>query len=386
MKILIISQYYYPENFIINNVADSLKNKGNYIEVLTGLPNYPGGRFYNGYNFFSKGNEIIKGIKTNRSRIFPRLNAGKVSLSINYLSFVFFGIFKLSFLRGNFDKIFVFAPSPITVGIIGIFAAKKFNAKSYLWVQDLWPASVNVGGNIKNRFMLNFLGFMTKKIYKYSDHILVQSEYFIQYIVDQGVDKRKITYVPNYAEEFYCKVEEDKNISKIFRDTFSITFAGNIGESQNLEILVEAAKSLKLKGEQVKFVILGTGRKKSELLQKVKNFDIEDYFLFLGRKEAFTMPKYFASSDVMLITLKKSNIFGYTIPSKLQAYMACEKPILGSIDGITKNIINQSKSGFASNAEDINELVKNLLKLKYLDKSELEKLGRNSYLYYKTNF
>jgi glycosyltransferase involved in cell wall biosynthesis len=302
------------------------------------------------------------------------------------LSFVFFGIFKLLFLRGKFDKIFVFAPSPITVGIIGILAAKKFKAKSYLWVQDLWPESVIEAGNIKNRFVLDIIDFITKKIYKHSDYILVQSENFIKYIIDQGVDKRKITYIPNYAEEFYHRVEEDKTISKIFRDIFSITFAGNIGESQNLEILVESANILKLKGEQVKFVILGTGRKKNELLQKVREFNVEDYFLFLGRKEALTMPKYFKSSDVMLITLKKSKIFSYTIPSKLQAYMACEKPILGSIDGITQKIITESKSGFASKAGDVNQLVDNIIKLKYLDKYELEKLGKNSHVYYKNNF
>ena len=386
MKILIVSQYYYPENFIINDVVDSLKNRGNHLEVLTALPNYPDGRFFKGYNFFYGADETVKGIKINRSRIFPRLNAGKVSLSINYLSFVFFGIFKLLFLKGKFDKIFVFAPSPITVGILGIIAARKFNAKCYLWVQDLWPESVNAAGNIKNKFLLSCIAFITKKIYLNSDHILVQSEDFINYIINQGVDKKKISYLPNYAEDFYGRVEEDKNISKIFKDIFSITFAGNIGESQNLHILIESSKILKSKGENVKFVILGTGRKKRELLHMVKEFNLEDYFIFLGRKEAVTMPKYFKSSNVMLITLKKSKIFSYTIPSKLQAYMACEKPILGSIDGITQKIIIESKSGFASNAGDVNKLVENIIKLKNLDKSDLKELGKNSLLYYRNNF
>ena len=140
------------------------------------------------------------------------------------------------------------------------------------------------------------------------------------------------------------------------------------------------------KREKVKFVILGTGRNKSKLLQKVKAFNVEDYFLFLGRQEAISMPKYFKSSDVMLITLKKSKIFSYTIPSKLQAYMACEKPILGSIDGITQRIINESKSGFVSNAEEVNQLVENIIKLKYLDKDKLKQLGKNSHIYYNNNF
>jgi colanic acid biosynthesis glycosyl transferase WcaI len=382
LKILIISQYYYPENFIINDFVKSLKNKGNYIEVLTGLPNYPGGKFYNGYNLFNKNKEIVDDIIIHRSRLFPRSNSGKFSISLNYISFVIFGTLKLFSIKGDFEKIFVFAPSPITVGIVGIFAAKKFNAKCFIWVQDLWPESVKVAGNINNRFILEIINKLTKKIYKYYDLIFVQSEAFINYIVNQNINKKKIKYLPNFADDFYL-IKKKPNIKY---DKFSITFAGNIGKAQNLEILIEVAKILKKKSEKIIFIIIGSGRNSKFLTQKINQNDVTEYFDFLGRKSPETMPNYFSSSDVMLISLKKSNIFSLTIPSKLQSYMAYGVPILGSIDGISNQIINESNSGFASSADDVDGLVENILKMKNLSNYQLNKMASNSKKYYVNHF
>ena len=382
MKILIISQYYYPENFIINDFVKSLKNKGNYIEVLTGLPNYPGGKFYNGYNLFNKNKEIVDDIIIHRSRLFPRFNAGKFSISLNYISFVIFGTLKLFSIKGDFEKIFVFAPSPITVGIVGIFAAKKFNAKCFIWVQDLWPESVKVAGNVKNKLILQALNILTKKIYKYYDLIFVQSEGFVNYIVNQNINKKNIKYLPNFANDFYLN-KKNKNINY---DRFSITFAGNIGKAQNLEILIEAAKVLKKRSEKIIFIIIGSGRNFNSLIKKIKKNDVMDYFNLLGRKAPELMPNYFSSSDVMLISLKKSTIFSLTVPSKLQSYMAYGVPILGSIDGISKKIINESNSGLASSAEDVNGLISNIIKMKKLNPIELNKMAINSKRYYEKHF
>ena len=382
MKILIISQYYYPENFIINDFVKSLKIKGNYVEVLTGIPNYPDGRFYKGYNLLNKNKEVIDNTIIHRSRLFPRLNANKFSISLNYLSFVIFGILKLLFIRGDFDKIFVFAPSPITVGIVGAFAAKKFKAKAFIWVQDLWPESVKVAGNVNNKFILETFNKLTKKIYKYYNLIFVQSEGFVSYIVNQNIDSRKIKYLPNFANDFY--LTKKNKIIKYHK--FSVTFAGNIGKSQNLEILVEAAKILKKRSEEIIFIIIGSGRNLNSLVKKIKQNDVMEYFNFLGRKEPELMPSYFSSSDVMLISLKKSSIFSLTIPSKLQSYMAYGVPILGSIDGISNKIINESNSGLASSAEDVKGLVSNIIKMKKLKNSELNKMAVNSKRYYEKHF
>ena len=386
MKVLVVSQYYAPENFLINDVVKSLKAKGHYIEVLTGIPNYPDGKFYEGYNFFNKHSETLEGVKVNRSRIFPRFSSNRTFLALNYLSFVLFASLRLMFMRGKFDKVFVFAPSPITVGIIGILSAKKYKAKSYLWVQDLWPESVKDAGNVQNKAVLGVLNILTKLIYKYSDYILIQSELFRDYIIDQGIENEKIKFLPNYANDLYKSVKEESDIKKLFEKTFSITFAGNIGEAQNLEILIKSAKILKSKAVKVKFFIIGAGRRKLSLTSQVIENNLQDYFEFLGQKTPSDMPKYLSSSKVVLISLKKSKIFSLTIPSKLQAYMASSKPILGSIDGITNDIIKKSNSGYVSDAEDVEGLVENIIKFKSLDLKQLKILSNNSRQYYDTNF
>tara|TARA_E500000178_G_scaffold355513_1_gene428412 strand:- start:4210 stop:5412 length:1203 start_codon:yes stop_codon:yes gene_type:complete len=386
LKILIITQYYYPENFIINDIVKNFKHEGHDVEVLTAIPNYPSGNFFSGYNIFNKHKEIINDVVIHRSRILPRFNGNKISLIFNYISFVFFGTLKLFFIKGKFDKILIYAPSPITVGLVGVFASKKFNAKSFLWVQDLWPESVSAGGNINNKFILNLLNIMTKMIYKYTDYILVQSESFIEYIINQGVKKEKIKYLPNYAVDIYS---DKKNIvnddPKIF-SYFTITFAGNVGKSQNLEILIDAAKQLKLKSEKLKFLIIGSGRNMDSLNKKVYENGLSDYFIFLGRKDPELMPSYFHKSNALFISLKKSLIFSLTIPSKLQSYMAFGKPIIGSIDGITNDLIIKSKSGLVSSSEDLNGLVDNIITLKNLSLDELNELGNNASRFYENNF
>jgi glycosyltransferase involved in cell wall biosynthesis len=386
LKILIITQYYYPENFIINDIVKNFKHEGYDVEVLTAIPNYPSGNFFSGYNLFNKHKEIINDVVIHRSRILPRFNGNKISLIFNYISFVFFGILKLFFIKGQFDKIFIYAPSPITVGLVGIFASKKFNAKSFLWVQDLWPESVSAGGNINNKFILHLLDIMTKMIYKHTDYILVQSESFVDYIINQGVKKEKIKYLPNYAVDIYSDKKQTENDPLGLFSDFTITFAGNIGKSQNLEILIEAAKQLKLKSEQLKFLIIGSGRNMDNLLNKVSENELSDYFIFLGRKNPELMPSYFYKSNALFISLKKSLIFSLTIPSKLQSYMAFGKPIIGSIDGITNELIIKSNSGLVSSSEDVNGLVKNIIIMKNFSANELNEFGDNASKFYKNNF
>ncbi len=356
------------------------------MEVLTAIPNYPEGKFYKGYNFFNKHTEIIEGVKINRSRIIPRMGANKISLSLNYLSFIFFGIIRLFFLKGMFDRIFIFAPSPITVGLVGSIAAKKFKAKSILWVQDLWPESVEVAGKINNRLILKFISFLTKLTYNYCDLILVQSKYFIEHIVNQKIPINKIKYLPNYSSDSYLKKNNIQENIKNYFNEFTITFAGNIGAAQNLEILIKVAQKLKKKSEILKFVIIGSGRNLTNLKNKIKNNHVENYFHFVGRIDPEFISSYFKLSDVLFISLIKSKIFSLTIPSKLQTYLSYGKPIIGSIDGVSNEIINSSNSGYASNADDSEKLYKNIIKMKNLNKSELINMGKNASIYYKQNF
>ena len=384
MKILIVSQYYYPENFIINDLAKSLKKVDLMLKCLQHCQTTLVGIFLRDIHFFQKKTEWIDEIKLIDQEYFQDL-VEKLFLALNYLSFILFASLRLTFMGGNFDKVFIYAPSPITVGIVGILSARKYKAKSYLWVQDLWPESVKDAGNVQSKTLLGLLNTLTKLIYKYSNYILIQSESFRDYIIDQGIENEKIKYLPNYAEDIYENFPQESDKNKNIDKTFSITYAGNIGEAQNLEILIQSAIILKSKEVKVKFVIIGTGRKKQSLNSQVIRNNLQDYFEFLGRKKPSEMPKYLLSS-VLLISLKKSKIFSLTIPSKLQAYMASSKPILGSIDGITNDIIKKSNSGYVSDSEDVEGLVKNIIKFISLDMRQLKNLSNNSRSYYDNNF
>ena len=381
MRILIITQNFFPENFRINDLCLGLKDKGHEESVLTGKPNYPNGKFYDGYTFLNKRQDTYHGINVYRSNLIPRGSASGLRLLINYISFVFFANFRILSIRGKFDRIFVYAPSPITVGYIGVFASFYFKAKPFLWVHDLWPESVKAAGGVNNKFILRLVNIMTKSIYYFYDNILVQSPYFKNYLVNQGVKSEKITYYPYYAESFYKVVDKNEKIESLFPKGLNIIFAGNIGVAQSFDTIVEAVKIALNEVENLNIIVLGDGRDKERILKKIKEEDLNNFY-FMGSFPPEDMPEYFASADALLVSLKKSKIFSSTIPGKLQSYLACGKPIIASLDGIGAKIVNDASCGFSSGAENFHGLAESIIafsKLKDIDKINLGKNGRKYY-------
>ena len=385
MRILIISQYFFPENFRINDLCLGLKDKGHDVSVLTGKPNYPNGKLYDGYSFLNKRQDNYQGINVYRSNLIPRGSASGLRLLINYISFVIFAIFRILSIRGKFDRVFVYAPSPITVGYIGIFASFYFKAKPFLWVRDLWPESVKAAGGINNKIILSLINLMTKSIYYFYNNILVQSPYFKDYLVNQGVKSEKITYYPYYAESFYKVVDKNEKIDSLFPKGLNIIFAGNIGVAQSFDTIIEAVKITVNKVKNVNIIVLGDGRDKSRVLKKINKEDLKNFY-FMGSFPPEDMPHYFASADALLVSLKKSKIFSHTIPGKLQSYLACGKPIIASLDGIGAKIINDASCGFSSQAEDSHGLAKSIIAFNKLKDDDKRKLGINGRKYYENEF
>lgn len=383
MRILIISQYFWPESFKINDIALGLKEKGHNVSVLTGIPNYPKGEFYQGYNSKPM-DEIWNGIKIYRSKLWPRKQDG-INLFLNYFSFVVFGWLKVNSIKENFDSILVYGPSPVTVGIPAIKASKKFKAPYYFWVQDLWPASLDSAGGVKNKYILSYFDKITKLIYKKSEKILVQSEGFTDYILNQGVPKGKIIFYPNSTESFYTSKLESEEYLKKLPEGFNLIFAGNLGESQGLNVFIEAAEIVKEKGINLNWIFLGDGRNK-DLMEKIIEDKNINNFYFLGSFPSEEMPEFFACADALLASLKKAPIFTRTIPSKIQSYMACAKPIIASLDGEGASVIHNSECGFVSPAENADMLAKNVIKFYKLSDSERIKMGNNALKYFNNHF
>lgn len=386
MKVLIVSQYFYPENFRINDVALGLKERGFEVSILTGKPNYPSGKYFEGYSWSSKRYEIWNGIKIYRTNLLLRGNGSAINLFLNYFSFAFLATFKVLSIKSKFDKIFIFAPSPITVGIPGIIAARLFKAKSILWVHDLWPESIRIAGGITNKLIINVIDRITRWIYKNVDKILIQSEGFRSYINNQVYYKDKISYYPFYAEPFYrIETPEPKYLSELPRG-FKVLFAGNIGEGQSFPTLLSAAKILREMNLPIYWIIFGEGRMKESVQKEVLDFDLNDFFLLKGSLPATEMPKYFCCVDGLIVSLKKSDIFSITIPGKLQSYLACGKPIIGSLDGIGSDIINKAQCGITAKAESVEELVNAVIKLYNSTSEERTQMGANARSYFEKEF
>jgi len=386
MRILVISQYFWPENFKINDLCIGLKERGHEVLVLTGKPNYPVGSFNKGYTFFNKSTENWNGIKIYRSNLITRGKGSGVRLFANYFSFAFFASLRVLFIKNKFDKIFVYQPSPVTVGFPGIVAKLKFKAPMFFWVQDLWPESITAAGGIKNKYVLRIMNVITMYIYNRSEKILVPSKSFIPYILNQRIDEKKLVYFPNSTESYYAPISREVNYNLNLPEGKKILFAGNIGESQSFDTLIDAALILKNKNIKVNWIIIGEGRMKEYVINRVKNLKLENYFHLLGQFPSTDMPKFFNCADALLVSLKKDPIFALTIPSKIQSYMASAKPIIACLDGEGSKIVEEANAGFTCPAEDANALSDLILKFYNLDDKERVKLGLNGRKYFEQEF
>jgi glycosyltransferase involved in cell wall biosynthesis len=386
LKILVISQYFWPENFRVNDLCLELQNRGYNVSVLTGKPNYPRGKFMTGYSFFNKRKESYNGIKVFRTPLIPRGNGEGINLILNYFSFALFACLRIFFILEKFDRIIVYQLSPATVGFPGILAKWKFKAKLYFYIQDLWPESLVDAGGLNSKIILNIINSMLNLFYKKSSQIWVQSTGFIKYLERKGVEKSKIKFLPNTVESFYKPEVAKEKYKAYFPSGFNIVFAGNLGIAQDFDSIILASEILKRNNISINWVILGEGRDKAKIIEKIYKRNVVKQFHFLGSFPSSEMPFFFACADALLVSLKSTDIFSLTIPSKLQSYLACGKPIIGNIDGVVASIINESNSGVCSSSGDFVNLAKNVEVLVNITLTERNQYGINAYNFFQNNY
>lgn len=347
--ILVISQYFYPENFRINDMCKEWVKRGYEVTVVTGIPNYPQGKFFKGYGLFKNRKEEYEGVHIVRLPIISR-GKGSVRLALNYFSFVISGFFWKLFTRVKADKVFIFEVSPMTQALVGVWYAKKRKIPCTIYVQDLWPENVEVVTGIHNKTIIGAIDKMVNYIYKKCQLILATSPSFVKRLEERTSvydihGNSKVKYWPQYAEEFYKPVEKEPLKDVEEDDTFKIGFTGNIGYAQGLDILPKTAAILKENKVGCRFYMIGDGRYKEELLKELETFDVTDMFRFVGRKEAVEIPKYLAHFDAAFLSFADNALYEMTIPAKLQSYMACGMPIIAVAGGETKEVIEKAQCG-----------------------------------------
>lgn len=384
-KILVVSQYYFPEQFRINDICEEWVKRGYDVTVLTGIPNYPKGAFFEGYGIFSKRKEIHNGVNIKRLPLIPRKKSS-VFLALNYLSFMISGYFWAIFTREKFDEVFIYEVSPMTQAIPGIKYAKKHKINSIIYVMDLWPENFVEMSGIKNKFIIKSITSMVKYIYRNVSRIFISSPGFKEKITNLGNFEEKIEYWPQYAEDFYMPTDEKSENIQFDFNNFNITFAGNIGYAQGLEILPSVAEQLSNRKIKAHFNIIGNGRFKEELIKEVENKNIEEYFSFFEPVVATEIPKIMGMTDIALVSLSRNPLFSLTIPAKVQSILATGTPILVSADGIMERIVHDSEAGLFSRAGDIDGLAKNIELLTKYPEQELSKLRQNAKKYSENEF
>ena len=386
MKILIVSQYFWPESFRINDVVKTLTEKGHAVDVLTGKPNYPDGEIFSSYSIWSTSKEVWNNSTIYRIPLIPRGKKSVLRLVANYFSFVIFGILLGPWLLRNkrYDVVFVYGVSPILMSIPAIFIAYFKKCPKVIWVQDLWPESLEATGYVKNNRILWMVGKLVSWIYNHVDLLLVQSKAFIK-PVSLMSSNIPVRYYPNSVDTSFSKPANNSvPESSVLDNGFSVLFAGNVGTAQAVETIVEAAYILK-DNQDINFIILGSGSRLEWMKEQVKQRQLKNLHL-LGRFPVEMMPVFMQKASALLVSLTDQPIFTLTVPNKVQAYMASGKPILACLNGEGARVVTEAKAGLAIPAEDAQGLADAILQLYKMSEKERNKLGENARSYYKIHY
>ena len=388
MKILVVCQYYYPEPFRIHEVCEELVNRGHSVTVLTGLPNYPMGVIPPEYLNGNKSDETVNGVHVIRVNEIPR-GKGKVALAKNYVSFVISGSIKALTMKKDYDVIFVYQLSPILMAIPAYIAKWFSRTKNIaIYCLDLWPESLSSMGIGHDSAFYKFMKFVSIRIYKGAYAIGYTSRMFKKYFSDElGITNGKFKHIPQFADELFSNIaDEDTHGESDTADTtrasdINYVFAGNIGEMQCVDIIVRAAALVK--DERIKWHIVGDGSAYEKCVELSKDLRVEDKVKFYGRLPVEEMPKFYTLADAMVVTLADNETISYTLPGKVQSYMAAGKACLASARGETQIVIEDAQCGLCAKPEDAQDLAR---AAEQMAESDMKYFGQMARKYYNENY
>lgn len=374
MRVLIVTQYFHPEPFRVNDLAVALHTRGHAVAVLTGMPNYPAGHLYPGYGAIFPGSEDYCGVSVIRAPLITRGSSKGWRLILNFISFALSAsISGFIRCRGKFDIILVYQPSPITVALPAFLLRKIKGAPVMLWIQDLWPDTLAAVG--QHGRLSHVAAAIANWVHQRCDLLLVQSDAFTKPLIARGIPAKSIRYLPNWAEDFYKQPAEASMVDPLakFRGT-RILFAGNIGSAQSFETIIEAARLIKHRVD-IHWIIVGDGLMHAEVKNLIETHDLADTVEMLGRFPPEYMPLLFSHADALLVTLRANPVFAMTIPSKIQSYLASGVALVGALDGEGARVIREAGAGLVADAEDAPGLAQCVLQLAAMAPAERTKMG-----------
>ncbi|MCF6299072.1 MAG: glycosyltransferase family 4 protein [Thiomicrorhabdus sp.] len=388
MHILVVSQYFWPENFRINDLCAELVSRGHKVTVLTGKPNYPDGEIFERYLSHPNEFDSYCGCDVVRVPMVARGKGSSVKLMFNYLTFALFatiiGAWKL---RGkSFDVIFVFEPSPVTVGLPAIFLKKLKKTPVVFWVLDLWPETLEAVGVLRSPRGLSLVGKLVSFIYNRCDLVLGQSKAFYSGISRYCNDASKIKYFPSWSESIFTTSVDSSNVVIDEFKGFKVVFAGNVGDAQDFPAVLKAIEIVQKKGVKFKLFIVGDGRVFDWLKAEVEKKQLEESVVLLGRHPLELMPSFYYSADALLASLKDNPVFAMTIPGKIQTYMASGKPILTMLTGEGSRVVEEAGCGYVAESGNAELLAQNIIKMSGLKDDALKLFGENAQNYASKEF
>lgn len=385
MKILLLTQWFDPEpTFKGLAFARALQQQGHQVQVLTGFPNYPGGKIYDGYKLKLYQREQIDGISVLRVALYPNHDSSALKRILNYISFAFMAMLFGIFATKKADVIYAYHP-PLTVGLAAILI-KLFRRTPVVYdVQDMWPDTLKATGMLNNQRILNIVGRVCQLVYYFVDHIVVLCPGFKKLLNERGISDDKVSVIYNWCDENSLTQAQPikSEYQQLLQGRFNILFAGNMGKAQSLDTILDVSTELRSESK-IQFVFVGGGTETERLKQRVLDENIEN-IVFIPRMPMSEIGGVLEHADVLLVHLKRDPLFEITVPSKTQAYMAMGKPLLMAVSGDAADIVQKAKCGRIALSEDIESIKKAILEIYHLSTDEQCQLGLNAKQFYDEN-
>lgn len=384
MRILILTQWFDPEpTFKGLLFAKELIRLGHEVEVLTGFPNYPGGKIYEGYKIKLFQRESIDGITVFRVPLYPSHDNNAIKRIVNYISFALSASLMGFFLVKRPDVIYVYHP-PATIGLPALFLHLLYRVPFVYDIQDLWPDTLAATGMVGNCTALWLVDKWCRFIYSQAAKIVVLSPGFREILVKRGVYGHKIEVIYNWCEDDKIKsTDRDEAMAHELgmAGQFNVVFAGTMGKAQALDAVLDAASLLRDKLPKIQFVFVGGGIDVNRLKEKAIEQGLRNV-CFLTRRPPSEIGNVLSLADVLLVHLRDDPLFRVTIPSKTQAYMAVGRPILMGVRGDAAALVEEAGAGITCTSGDSHSIAGGVEKLFKMPREELERMGSNGKKFY----